>query len=374
MDIEIREVQTNNDVKQFVLFPYGLYRNNKYWIPPLIKGEFDTLNRDKNPAFDYCDARYWLAIRDGKVVGRIAGIVNKKYIKTWQRKVAGFGWFDFIDDRSVAEALLACVEEWARSEGMEGVHGPMGFTNFDRQGMLIEGFEELPTIVSVYNYEYYPKHMKALGYRKETDYLEFEVKTPDAIPEKAERIMALVQKRKGIRLARVKSKKELLSFAPHVFDVINKTHGHLFSFVELSEKQVDLYTKKYFPFIQPDYVSLLLNKEDHLVGFQIAIPSLSRAMQKAGGRLFPFGFFHLMRALKHPRTLDLYLVGILPEYQNQGLNALFMTDLTRTALEKGIVSAETNSELEDNKKIQDFWKYYNARQHKRKRVYYKMFG
>ena len=373
MSVRIKEVQTLKDLKQFVLFPYKLYRNHSYWIPPLIKTEYDILQRKKNPAFDYCEAKYWLAYRDGKVVGRIAGIINNKFIEIWGRKIGGFGWFDVIDDRSVTETLFSTMEAWIQSKGMDGVHGPMGFTNFDRQGMLVEGFDELPTVASVYNYEYYAKHIEECGYIKETDYLEFEVKTPEAIPDKAIRIKNILEKKKGVRLLKLESKSQILAYAQTVFEIINKTYSHLFAFIPLNEQQIEMYTKKYFPFIQPDYVSLIKNKEDKVVGFQITMPSLSKAMQKAKGRLYPFGFLHLLQALKRPTKLDLYLVGILPEYQNLGLNAIFMVDLTQIVMTKGIKLSETNSELEDNKKVQDFWKYYDARQHKRKRIYIKKF-
>jgi len=237
----------------------------------------------------------------------------------------------------------------------------------------VEGFEELPTVASTYNYDYYPKHVELCGFQKEVDYLEFEVMVPDSIPDKAFRISNIVQKKKKIRLYKAKSRDELIQYAKDIFHIINETYKDLFAFVPMNETQIGLYTKKYFPYIQTDFVSLLFDRDDRLVGFQITMPTLSRAMQKAKGRLYPFGFIHLLRALKHPKHMDLYLVGILPEYQNQGLNAIFMTDLNVTLLNHGIISTETNSELEDNQSVQDFWDYYDSRQHKRKRIYIKRF-
>lgn len=373
MPIEIREVNTKTNLKKFVRFPFTLYKNSEYWIPPLIQSELDTLTPEKNPAFEYCEAKYWLAFRDGKIVGRVAGIINRKFIETWDQNYGGFSRLDFIDDEAVAFALLETVENWLKSSGMAGIHGPVGFTNFDHQGMLVEGFNELPTIASTYNYEYYPSFLEKRGYEKEVDYLEFEVKVPDRVPEKAERLANIVMRKQKLKLVHAKSKKELMPYARQIFDVINVTYSELFASVEYSEKLVELYTKKYFSFILPEYVTIVLDENERVIGFQITMPSLSRAFQKAGGRLFPFGFIHILRALKKPKYLDLYLVGILPEYQNKGVSAVFMSEMTKLAVRNGIISAETNSEMEDNKKVQDFWTYYESRQHKRKRVYLKKF-
>ena len=373
MPIQIKQIQNKKDLKKFILCPYKLYKKSNYWVPPLIKGELETLMSEKNPAFDYCEATYWLALKDNKHVGRIAGIINHKYIERWRNKYAGFSRFDFIDDEEVSKALLNTVESWAKSKGLDGIHGPIGFTNFDHQGMLVEGFSELPTIASTYNYNYYPNHVEKFDYKKEQDYLEFEVKVPDEIPEKAVRLTEIVLKKNKLKLLKVKSKKELLPYARQIFDVINAAYSPLFTSVELSEKLIDIYIKKYFSYILPEYVTIVLDEKDKVVGFQITMPSLSIAFQKAKGRLVPFGFIHILRALKNPKCLDMYLVGILPEYQNKGISAIFMKELTRIAIPNNIISAETNSELEDNTKVQEFWKYYEARQHKRKRVYVKVF-
>ena len=229
MAIQIKEVQTKKDLKNFVLFPYKLYKKNKYWIPHLIKDELETLMSDKNPAFEYCEAKYWLALKDNKIVGRIAGIINHKYIEKWNKKYAGFSRFDFIDDEEVPRLLLDILESWAKSKDLEGVHGPIGFTNFDHQGMLVEGFDELPTIASTYNFDYYPKHIEKLGYQKNVDYIEFEAKVPKSIPEKAERIAKIVIKKNKLKLVKAKSKKELLPYARPIFDVINAAYSPLFS-------------------------------------------------------------------------------------------------------------------------------------------------
>lgn len=373
MPIQIKEVQNKKDLKKFVLFPYKLYKKNKYWVPPLIKDEIETLIPEKNPAFDYCEAKYWLAFQNRKIVGRIAGIINQKYIERWDKKYAGFSRFDFIENEEVSRSLLDTAEEWAKSKGMKGIHGPIGFTNFDHQGMLVQGFNEIPTIASTYNYAYYPQYIEKFGYKKNIDYLEFEAKVPDVVPEKAERLAQIVIKKNKLKLVRAKSKKELLPYAEPIFDVINAAYRPLFASVELSKELIDRFIKKYFSFIIPEYVTIVVNEEHKVIGFQITMPSLSRAFQKAKGRLLPFGFIHILRALKMPKYIDLYLVGILPEYQNKGISAIFMSELTKIAIAKNILSAETNSEMEENKKVQEFWKYYEARQHKRKRVYVKVF-
>lgn len=374
MSIELREATSLQDIKKFVRFPFSLYRNNEFWIPSMIKGDIDNLRSDKNPAFDHCEARYLLAYSNGEIVGRIAGIINHRFIEKWNRKYARFCWFDFTDDLEVSGALIRDIEQWAQSKGMEGITGPMGFTTFEQLGILIHGFDEMPTFSSTYNYPYYPEHLEKHGYGKDVDYIEFEIASPEAIPEKAVRIGEIALKRLNLKVLRVKSKKELLPYARQVFDVINAAYEPLFGFVPLTEKQTDLFVKKYFSFVLPEFTTIVLDKDDRVVGFQISMPSLSRAFQKARGRLFPFGFWHLTRALKKPDRVDVLLVGILPEYQGKGVNALFMIDMTNACLEKGIKWAESNSELEENIKVQSFWRYFDSRQHKRKRVFKKAFS
>ncbi|MFC2166724.1 hypothetical protein ACFLQZ_02015 [Acidobacteriota bacterium] len=373
MTVEIREVKSRSDLKRFVRFPFSLYKDNKYWIPPLIKEELDLLDAEKNPDFEYCEAKYWLAYKDNKLVGRIAGIYNKRFVETWKKKYLSFSWFDFIDDKNVSKALFEQVEAWAKSKGMEGVHGPLGFTTWDPQAILIEGFDELPTPASVYNYPYYAEHLEELGCQKEVDYLEFKVNVPKEIPEKAKRIANIVQKREGLTVIKCKTTKELLSYGKQLFDVINATYKPLFYYVELTEKQIDRFIKKYLSQLKTEFILFILDKNNKLIAFQIIMPSLSKALQKAKGKLYPFGFIHLLKAMKNPKVLDLIIVGILPEYQNKGINALFLADMTQTAIDKNILYAETNSELEENMKIQNFWKYFDSRQHKRKRVYLKIF-
>ncbi|HUS87436.1 MAG TPA: GNAT family N-acetyltransferase [Bacteroidales bacterium] len=371
MPIELKEVKNLRNLKKFVKFPYKHYKNNKYWIPPLISGELNTLRPEKNPSLEHCDWKYMLAYKDGKLVGRIGGIINHRFIEQWGKKYARFCWFEFIDDDEVSELLLQDIEQWALSKGMEGLLGPMGFSTFERQGMLYTGFDEISTFASTYNWEYYPKHLERHGYRKEIDYVEYEVKVPEEIPEKALKIRDLIMQRYKLTSIKAKSTKELLPYARQVFHIINEAYKPLFGFVQLTDKQIDYFVKKYFSFIDPAYVTAVVDENDRLLGFQISIPSLSKAFQKARGSLFPFGFYHLMRAMKNPNRVDIMLVAVHPEYQNKGINSIFMTDLTEICIKKGIEWAESNGELEENIKVQNFWRYFDARQHKRTRVFFK---
>ncbi|MCJ7579141.1 MAG: GNAT family N-acetyltransferase [Candidatus Aminicenantes bacterium] len=371
MAVEIREVKNKRELKRFVRFPFILYKDNKYWVPPLTKNEMELLNSEKNPDFEYCEAKYWLAYKDNLLVGRIAGIYNKKYIEKWKNKYASFSRFDFIDDEDVSRALFDSVEVWAKSKGMEGVHGPLGFTTFDHQAVLTEGFDEMPTSASVYNYEYYPKHLDKLGCKKEVDYIEFKINVPKQIPEKAARIANIVLKREKLKLIKSKSKRKLFSYSKQLFHVINESYKPLFYFIELNDKQMNRFIKKYTSLVKAKYILLVVNEENKVIAFQITMPSLSTAFQKARGRLFPFGFIYFLMAARKPNVLDLYLIGILPEYQGKGIQALFMKDLNQTAIDNNIQYGESNSELEENTKVQSIWKYYDSTQHKRKRIYVK---
>ena len=337
----------------------------------MISGEMETLSADTNPSFEHCEVKFLLALKNGEPAGRIAGIINHRYVEQWNKKNARFCWFDTIDDTEVSKHLLESIEEWARSHGMEGVVGPMGFTTFERQGILVKGFEEMPTFSGVYNYEYYPEHFRAHGYGKEIDYVEYEVKVPDEIPEKAHKIRDLIVKRYSLKSLKVKSTKEMLPYAEQVFGVINAAYKPLYGFTELTERQIAYFVKRYFSFIKPDYTTAVLDENDRVLGFQISMPSLSRALQKARGKLFPFGWYHIMKAMKKPDRIDILLVGVHPDYQSKGINSIFMTDLTQIAINRGIVYAESNSELEENVKVQNFWRYFTTRQHRKTRLFYK---
>lgn len=370
MSITIREVQTRKDLRRFINFPFSLYKNNKYWIPPLLLDEWHTLDPKKNPAFEHCRVKYLLAEKNGRLAGRIAGIINDKHIEKWGQKYCRFGWFDFIDDIEVSGALLQAVEAWARENGLSAVHGPLGFTDMDPEGMLIEGFEELGTMATLYNHPYYPRHMEKLGYVKDEDWLEFEVKVPQGIPERVQRLQELVLKRSKLKIVETK-KKNMKPYARKMFDLINEAYADLYGFVSLTAKQIDVYINQYFGFIHPDYVRFIVDAEDNLIAFGIAMPSLSRALQCSRGRLFPFGFIPLLAALRNPKYIDFLLVAVRPDYQARGITAILMNEMTKNALKNGVVSAETNPELETNAQVHAIWKPYDARRHKRRRCYIK---
>jgi GNAT superfamily N-acetyltransferase len=370
MSVTIQEVRSKKELSRFIKFPFSLYKNNEYWVPPLLVDEWNTLDWNKNPAFQHCRVKYLLARKNGRLVGRIAGIINDRYVEKWGNKYCRFGWFDFVDDIEVSGALLGAVEDWARENGMSAVHGPLGFTDMDREGMLIEGFEELGTLATMYNHPYYPEHMEKLGYEKDVDWVEFEVQAPKEIPEKVLRLQKLVLQRSKLRIVDVK-KKNLRPYGRKMFDLINKTYYDLYGFVTLTDEQIEKYIDQYFGFIEPDYVRFVTDENDNLIAFGIAMPSLSRALQRSRGRLFPFGFIHLLWALKFPKYIDFYLVAVRPDYQARGITAILMTEITRNCLKNGIISAETNVELETNTQVQAIWKHYDARQHKRRRCYIK---
>ncbi len=380
MDLSIKEVTTLRELRTFIRFPNKLYRDSPYWVPALFMDDYQTFRRDKNPAFDYCEARYWLAYRGREIVGRIAAIHNRGAIEKWQQPYLRFGWPDFVDDPAVSAALFEKVESWAREKGATAVQGPLGFTDLDREGMLVEGFEELGTMATFYNYPYYPVHLERLGYVKDVDWMEYEIIVPPEPDATIARIADLAKRRYNLRLLQVRNKKELLrpraekglpSYAHELFEVLNDEYEHLYGVVPLTERQIDYYIKLYFGLISLEFVPLVVDENERLVAFGITMPSLSRALQKSGGRLFPFGFIHLLRALRKGERGDLYLVAVRSEYQGKGVNAILMDAIHRLYARRGIVKAESNPELETNQNVQGQWKYYETRQHKRRRCFVK---
>ena len=319
----------------------------------------------------YRDAKYWLAYKDGKVVGRIAGIYNKAYVEKWKNKYLRFGWIDFENDIDIAKALIETVENWARELGLTAVHGPLGFTDLDHEGMLIEGFEELGTMASLYNHAYYPELISKLGYTKDTDWVEYRIKVPQVIPEKLEKLSSIVQRRLGLTIANAKKPKDLLPLAGPIFELINEAYAELYGVTPLTEKQIAYYTKAYFGFMRTDFVSVILDKEGKLAAFGITMPSLSAALQKADGKLLPFGVFHILKALKKNDTADFLMIAVRKDLQGKGVNAIMMYELAKSYIKNGIKYAETNHELEDNTKVQSIWEHFDARQHKRRRCFIK---
>lgn len=370
MSIRINEVANRKDLREFINFPYRLYKRHPYYVPPLRFDEEATLRKDKNPAYEYCDARLWLAYDGNTVVGRVAAIHNRAYIEKWKNRYLRFGWLDFNDDVKVTQALMDQVEKWGRELGMTAVHGPLGFTDLDHEGMLVEGFDRMGTLATLYNYPYYPQHVEILGYQKDADWVEFSIKIPTALPANLDRIAEIVLRRQQLRVLKVKAAKEILPYAADIFELINVAYGNLYGVVPLTPRQVDYYVKQYFTFIHPDFVSLVLDRDGKLAAFGITMPSLSRALQKAAGNLFPFGIFYLLSALRWNKHSDLYLVAVRPELQGKGVNAILMREVNLGYIRRGIQFAESNPQLETNVRAQ-MWEYYEREQHKRRRCYIK---
>jgi len=371
MTIYVKEVQTKSDMRKFIDFPVKLYRNNPYYVPAMRNDELKTLSSSSNPAFEFCKARYWLAYKDNKIAGRIAAIVNQRHIDKWKQPYMRFGWLDFVDDYEVSKALIKAVEDWARELGLDAVHGPLGFTNLDREGMLVEGFNELATLATSYNYPYYPKHVERLGYRKDIDYVEFEITIPSEANQKVSRIAEIALKRNNLTLFVPKTKQDLLPFARECLALMNNEYSHIYGTISLTEKQIDAYVDQYFGLIDPEFTSVVVNQENKLVAFGITMPSLSKAMQKCGGKLFPFGWYYILRDLRKNDRADLLLVAVSRAYQGLGVNAVLMDQISKFFIQRGIRLAESNPEMETNLNVQSQWQFFDSRQHKRRRCYIK---
>ena len=379
--IQIKKVTNGEDLKSFIEFHYDLYAGSPYDVPNLYKDEWNTLSKDKNAAFDFCEAEYYLALKDNKIVGRVAAIINHKANQKWERKDVRFGWIDFIDDIEVSKALLKAVEDYGREKGMTSVVGPLGFTDMDPEGMLTWGFDQLGTMATIYNYDYYPKHMEKLGgWEKDNDYVEYRLDVPETAPEKYTKIAEMVEKRYNLH-ARKLTKKEIFEggYGKKLFDLINVTYSHLYGFSELTDRQIDQYVKMYFPLADLDLITVVEdgNKDNQLVGLAITIPSLTRALQKCHrGRLFPFGWWHLLRAIKFHKTevVDLLLIGVLPEYRSKGANSLVFADLIPRYVKYGFKWGETHVEMETNESVQSQWGPLDPTMHKKRRCYRKAIG
>ena len=371
----VHKVTTSRELKKFARFNYKLYKDNPYSVPDLYSDILKTFSREKNPAFEFCEAEYFLAYQDGKIVGRVAAIINHKANATWGKKAVRFGWIDFIDDLDVSRALLKAVEQWGADKGMTTMEGPLGFTDMDAEGMLIEGFEELSTMATIYNYPYYPEHMEKLGLEKAIDWVEMKLMVPEKLPEQYEKIARIVQQRLNLHVRKLRSVKEIrrTGVGYKIFDLVNEAYKPLFGYSEMTKGQIDRYINEYLPILDLNMVTLVEDADNELVGVGISMASLSRALQKAKGRLWPFGWWHLLKALfiKRPPILDLLLIAIKPEYQGKGVNAIMFADLIPIYIKYGFEWGETNPELEVNDKIQSQWHYLDNRIHKRRRCYTK---
>lgn len=374
MSVEIKPVNpVRRELNRYVKFAIDLYDGNDFYVPPLIFDEVETLMPGKNPAFDFCRAQSFMAYRDGKPVGRITAIVNDLVNERSGRREARFGFVDFINDPVVVDALFNAAEQWAREQGMTEIIGPMGFSDMDHEGMLVEGFDELGTMATIYNYPYYPEHMARMGYTKDADWIEFRMTVPDHIPEKMARIAEIVKKKYNLRVLKYTSGKKIKAeYGQELFRLINRAYDQLYGYSPLTPRQIDYYIDMYLGILRLDYVPVIVDAEGNLIGVGITMPSLSRALQKSRGRLFPTGWFHLLRALKGRNEItDLMLVAVKPEFQNKGVNALLFADLIPVYIKNGVKWAESNLELETNSNVQAQWQYFEHRQHRRRRAFRK---
>lgn len=364
---------SSDQLHQYVQFGIDLYKGNDCYVPPLIMDEVGTLSPDVNPAFDFCEAQSFMAFRNGEPVGTITAIINKAYNEKTGEKLMRFGFVNFIDDREVVDELFAAVEEWGRSRGMTDIVGPMGFSDMDHEGMLIEGFDELGTMATIYNYPYYPAHMERMGYAKDVDWIEFRMTVPDAIPEKHARIAEIVARKYGLSVKKYTSRSKIKKEYGHaIFELVNEAYADLYGFVPLTERQIDFYIKAYIGVLRLEDVCLVVDKEGKLVALGISMPSLSHALQQSKGKLFPFGWWHLLKAIRGKTdVVDLLLVAVKPEYQSRGVNALIFADLIPQYVKNGYKYAESNLELEGNENVQKQWEYFERRQHRRRRAFRK---
>lgn len=362
---------TKKAIGEYVKFGIDLYEGNEQFVPPLIFDDIHTLLPSMNPAFDFCRAQCFMAYRDGKPVGRITAIINDQLNEKSGKKEARFGFVDFIDDNEVVDRLFEEAENWARSHGMTEMIGPMGFSDLDHEGMLVEGFDEMGTMATIYNYDYYPKQVKRLGYKKDIDWVEYLITIPDKVPEKMTRIAEIVMKKYDLRIVKYTSAKKIKTdYGKALFQLINEAYADLYGYSTLSERQIEYYIDMYLSILRLEYVSVVVDKDENLVGVGITLPSLTKALRKAKGKLFPFGWWHLLRAMKgHNDVVDLLLIAVKPEYQSKGVNSLFFYDLLNLYIKNGVKYAETNLELESNSNVQSQWEYFDRRQHRRRRAF-----
>ena len=376
--MKVQKVTTKKELKQFVQFYYDLYRGNENAVPFIYFDEMATLNRDKNPSFDYCEADYFLAYKDGKVVGRVAAIINHRANERWNTNQVRFGWFDFVDDPEVSSALLKTVEDWGRERGMTEMIGPMGFIDTDREGMLVDGYDELASMYINYNYPYYPQHIERMGgFEKSNDWVEVKVKVPDVVPDKFAKVTEMVRKRYNLKVHKF-TRRELMKEgkAHEIFNLLNTTYQNLYGFCQLTDRQIDKLVNDYIKLADLNLVTGVLdgNDNDRLIGFGITFPSFSRALQKTrDGRLFPFGWWHLLKILKWHKTpiVDLLLIGVLPEYRAKGANGLIFDDLIRWFQRYGFEWADTGPMMETNEGVLGQWQYLGSTISRRHRCFRK---
>ena len=368
-NIKVKQVLNSSDLELFIKFPMELYKGNPYYVPPLINEEKSIWMKEENPALQYSEAAQFLAYKGENIVGRIAVMINHKEEKELGIRKVRFGWLDFINDIEVSKSLINTAIEYAKSKGISKIEGPMGFTNLDKAGMLTKGFDKLATMIGIYNFDYYPKHMEQLGLVKEKEWVEFEINFPDTLPDKVEKFSRLIAEKYELELVKFKAKKDILPLVDSMFKLLNDTYKNLSTYTPITEEQIKHYKEKYFKFIDKDYIICIKDKSGSLISFAITMPSYSKALQKAKGKLFPFGWWHLLNAGKKNDRANFYLIGIHPQYQKRGVTAIIFKEIYETFKKKGVKFLETNPELEENASIQALWQDYNPINHKRRRTY-----
>lgn len=372
MSVTIKALQpTRRELKEYIRFGIDLYKGNSCFVPPLIMDEMATLMPGKNPAYEHCRTQFFMAYRDGKPVGRIAAIINDLVNEKNGTHDLRFGWVDFIDDAEVVDALFDAAYQWGRQQGCDAVVGPMGFSDLDHEGMLIDGFDEMGTMATIYNYPYYKDHMERMGFAKDVDWVEYRIKIPEAIPEKHKRIADIVARKYELRSVKYTDRNKLRDdYGKALFELINEAYDDLYGYSPLTKKEIDHYIKEYLGILRLEDISIIVDKNDELVAVGISIPSLSQALRRSGGRLFPFGWYHLLRAIRgNVDVVDLLLIAVKPEYQSKGVNALLFADLIPAYNANGYKYAESNLELEGNENVQRQWEYFERRQHRRRRAW-----
>ena len=366
--ITIKEAVSKNELIQFIEFPFTLYKNNKYWVPPLIKDELKSFDK-QNPIFETAQAQFFLAYKKDIIVGRIAAIINWIETKDQKKLKMRFGWFDVIDDIEVTKALIDTVAEIGKANNLKYMEGPVGFSNMDKAGMLTDGFDQLATMIGIYNYDYYPEHLKKLGFTKESEWHEYKIEFKNIHMDKFGPLSELIEKRYQLKALTFKSSKAILPYVDEMFGLLNKSYADLETFVPIQQFQIDHYKEKYISFIHPDFINCVIDKNGKLVAFGITMPSFSKAFQKAKGKLFPFGFLHFLQAMRKNEYAEFYLIGVDPEYQNKGVAAIIFREMHSVFTKRGIKYIETNPELEENSKVQLLWKNFQPIMHKKRKTF-----
>lgn len=369
--ITIKEAITKKELREYIMFSFELYKDNPYWIPPIIADELETFDKEKNPAFKTAEAHFFLAYKENKIVGKIAAIINWDEINILNKRKVRFGWFDVIDDIEVTKALLNKVYELGNKHHLEMVEGPIGFSNLDKVGVLVEGFEEKGNMVTWYSLPYYKEHFEKLGLTKEKEYYESSFSFSNINPEPFQKISSLVKKRYNLKPLNFTKTKDIMPYVDEMFDLFNETYSKLQSFVPINDIQKEYFKKKYISFINPEYIKFVEDKDQNIIAFSIVMPSFSRALQKANGKLFPFGLFHLLKAKKHSKDVLFYLIGVHPEYQNKAVTAVIFNEYYETFRAKGIENCFRTPELADNVAIHNLWKHFDPKVHCRRKTFRK---